>query len=63
MTEQEKALVDRSRLFVLGVPKKKFYRQVFEVEVLSESEPLNNVSLQDIAYEITVVGQFEIENT
>jgi D-Tyr-tRNAtyr deacylase len=45
------------------VPKKKFYRQVFEVEVLSESEPLNNVSLQDIAYEITVVGQFEIENT
>lgn len=32
---------------------KKLYRQVFEVEVLSEGEPLNDVSLDDIAYEIT----------
>jgi hypothetical protein len=32
---------------------KKFYRQIFEVEVLSEGEPLNNVSLQDIDYQIT----------
>ena len=32
---------------------KKLYRQVFEVEVLSEGEPLNDVSLEDIGYEIT----------
>ncbi len=32
---------------------KTLYRQVFEVEVLSEGEPLNDVILQDIAYEIT----------
>lgn len=31
----------------------KLYRQVFEIEVLSEGEPLNDVSLEDISYEIT----------
>jgi hypothetical protein len=36
-----------------GIMSGKFYRQLFEVEVLSEGEPLNNVSLQDIDYEIT----------
>lgn len=34
--------------------KKKFYRQVFEVEVLSEGEPLDTyTSLSEIDYEIT----------
>jgi len=32
---------------------RKFYRQLFNIEVLSEGEPLNDVSLQDIDYEIT----------
>lgn len=31
---------------------RKFYRQVFEVEVLSEGEPLNNINLSDIYREI-----------
>jgi hypothetical protein len=32
---------------------RKFYKQTFVVEVLSEDEPLSNVSLSDIDYAIT----------